>query len=137
MTALHTDKASRLAELKALRDKGIITNDEFLAMQQNGVSETRSPLIDLEIGAGWILIALIVGAIALDHLQGPIFPDFVYCVVGAGVKLHQPAQTTANSWSANNGCGAYQPQCATSWIGTPASSTCIHTSMWNAIRNKI
>ncbi len=86
---------------------------------------------------GVIIMVAILAIIVADALAGPILPDFIYCDVGAGVDIRTPAQRTANAWSAGNGCGAYDPRCAISWIETPASSVCIHGTLWDAIRNRV
>lgn len=84
-----------------------------------------------------IFLGTILALVVADTLAGPILPDSIYCILGAGVEVRTPAQRTANAWSAGNGCGAYDPRCATSWIETPASSVCIHGTLWDAIRMRI
>lgn len=84
-------------------------------------------------------IKMVVATLAIivaDALVGPILPDSIYCALGAGIEMRTPAQRTANAWSAGNGCGAYDPRCAISWIETPASSVCIHSTLWDAIRKR-
>ena len=80
------------------------------------------------------MVAATLAIILADALVGPILPDSIYCALGAGIEMRTPAQRTANAWSAGNGCGAYDPRCAISWIETPASSVCIHGTLWDAIQ---
>lgn len=80
--------------------------------------------------------AVLVGLVVLDYANGPIFPDEVYCDLGAGNSWHIPASTAATSWSANDGCSAYKPECATRWTYTEASNTCGHTTILDGWRQK-
>lgn len=84
-----------------------------------------------------VLIVAAFGVIMADQKIGPIFPDLLYCVVGAGTVIEQPGHTEASSWSANNGCTAYEPRCATHWNYTPPTSSCLHGTLWDAIESKI
>ena len=83
------------------------------------------------------MLVVLIGVVIADHLQGAIFPDDFYCVVGAGNYYVVPGRTEATSWSANNGFGAGRPECATRWAQFPASSKCSHGTLWEAVRSKI
>lgn len=127
---------TRRDELHNLKQNGILTEQEFNILTAATVV-SAAPAAKSEL-PNWILaIGLVVSVIAFDHLKGPIFPDFLYCVVSAGVEIQQPAQRRANGWMAGNGCSAGDPRCATSWIDTPASSVCLHGTLWEAIRKKV
>lgn len=139
MNQSSAPEAKRLLELDDLKQKGTITEEEFLTLKSaNAPSASRyGSVLKSELSRWILLICLIAGTIAVDHLKGSIFPDFVYCAAGAGVELHRPAERRANSWMAGNGCGAPDPRCAKSWIEIPASSVCLHGTLWEAIKKKI
>jgi len=42
-------------------------------------------------------LLMVTGMIVADHVNGPIFPDALYCVVGAGMKVGEPSRSNANS----------------------------------------
>jgi hypothetical protein len=70
---------------------------------------------------GWTFVGfLVLAAILLwaDNQSNGIFPDPVYCYVGAGFELVTPAQTKPSSWE-----------------HVPASSRCVHSTIWAAIQN--
>lgn len=76
------------------------------------------------------LLAIALGAVLVwaDSVH-PIFPDEVYCALGAGQIYTYGSQTHANSWSANCG-GASHPECANGWVTIPATTVCMHTTLW-------
>ena len=80
---------------------------------------------------GLLLIGALAGFIAWDHLVGRLLPDEMYCAVGAG---RERSETRAGSWSANGGCRAYIPGCATSWV---TNKYCLHGSLWDAVKAQL
>ncbi|MET4173628.1 hypothetical protein ABIB99_004724 [Bradyrhizobium sp. LA6.1] len=78
----------------------------------------------------WAFVA--AGLILSDFMFGPLFPDEVYCLAQAGTEIHVPQTTKASSWSANDGCTAYNPRCATEYTTTPARNGCLHKTIWDA-----
>lgn len=138
--------STSIAELVRLREAGEITNEEFAVLKGKVVSgaETGKPVTVPEQNAQYrppglgltIVAALIAGLIYADHVNGSIFPDDWYCVVGTGTPLQQAGQTKATSWSVNNGCNASRPECVTEWSHTPATARCLHGTLWDAIRTK-
>ena len=56
--------------------------------------------------------------------------------LGAGFSIIESGRTEASSWSANNGCSAYRPECATSWTYHPSAKRCVHGTLWEAIQFK-
>ena len=80
---------------------------------------------------GLLLIGALAGFIAWDHLVGRLLPDEMYCAVGAG---RERSETRAGSWSANGGCRAYIPGCATSWV---TNKYCLHGSLWDAVKEQL
>lgn len=145
----QNSSASALADLVRLRNEGEITAEEFATLKQkliygdgplkNG-GETADPVGMSERQSSVFFLSLVIIAIAAivyaDNARGGIFPDAVYCIVGAGTSFQQAGRTEATSWSANNGCNASRPECATRWTSTPSSSGCSHGTMWEAIRAK-
>lgn len=135
-----------LSTISRLHKEGSLTDNEFYSLKQKIVAVPVSPQVADHAAAtnannasstfGLIVIALI-GLIVLDHVNGAILPDEVYCVVGAGSSIVEPGRTEANSWSANNGCGAYRPECATSWVSHPPGNRCVHGTLWDAIQSKL
>ncbi|WFU76577.1 hypothetical protein [Bradyrhizobium sp. CB2312] len=83
------------------------------------------------------LIIFTVGLIAVDYGWGPILPDPVYCLVNAGQEIHLASNTRATSWSANDGCTAYNPRCATEYTTTPAQNICKHKTLWEGWREHL
>lgn len=142
------DAASSLSELIRLRDSGEITVDEFDHLKRRAIHGSdvpenafRSISRGMADGLGFsltvpIMAAALAAIVYVDHVNGSIFPDDWYCAVGAGISLQQPGSTEATTWSANNGCNASRPECATRWTHTLASSRCLHGSLWEAIKTK-
>lgn len=81
--------------------------------------------------------AIATGLIAWDHASGPIFPDSIYCAIGAGTATVVGGETNATSWSANDGCTAYRPECATSWRTSAIQTVCVHGTIWDAYKIKL
>ena len=145
----HNDDQSStdvLSTLSRLHREGSLSDDEFFRLKRK-ISEGRetSPVLSADAAKtvnngsstlGFIIVALI-GLIVLDHIKGSILPDELYCVVGAGTSIIEPGRTEANAWSANNGCSASRPECATSWVHRPPTQRCVHGTLWNAIYSKI
>jgi hypothetical protein len=75
-----------------------------------------------------IILAIVVGAIALDFKKGPIFPSEVYCLAGAGMEVTQPASAHL-SQSTTHG--------VRDWEFTQASSQCFHGTLWDAWSKKL
>jgi hypothetical protein len=75
-----------------------------------------------------ILIAVAVGAVVLDHKSGPIFPDWFYCLNGAGTELSQPASARQTQATSNG-----RPV----WEYREASTFCLHGTLWDAWSKKI
>src|SRR6266404_2311688 len=75
-----------------------------------------------------ILVAVAIGAVVLDYKSGPIFPDWFYCLNGAGIEVSQPAR-------------AYQTQSTSNgrpvWEYTEASTHCSHGTLWDAWSKKM
>lgn len=142
------DDAASLSELVRLRDSGDITAEEFEHLKRRAVygsddpeNVARSVYRGMADGLGFgltvpIIAAALAAIVYADHVNGSIFPDDWYCAVGAGVSLQQPARTEAFAWSSNNGCNASRPECATRFTHTPASSRCLHGTVWEAIKAK-
>jgi hypothetical protein len=82
-----------------------------------------------------VLLVLAAGLIALDDAKGGILPDNWYCDLGAGHVVMTAGVTRPGSWNIGNGCDDTVPGCARSWVNRPASSRCIHTTLWAAIRD--
>jgi hypothetical protein len=82
------------------------------------------------------VVGFVVALVAADHLAGPLLPDDVYCALGAGTVLQVAGRSEPSAWSANNGCGAYRPECVPGWSTTPASASCVHTTLWDAMKAK-
>jgi hypothetical protein len=135
-----------LSVLLRLRKEGSLSDNEFELLRKKVTSsandQPRDSKDDTEkTGSSnttfGLLVAAAIGLIVVDHVKGPIFPDEAYCVVGAGKSVVVAGRTEANSWSANNGCGAYKPECANGWVHHPAAEVCIHGSLWDSIRSKL
>jgi hypothetical protein len=77
-------------------------------------------------------LAVVCGVIWVDHVQGGVFSDPFYCLVGAGRDVVIPGSTRANTWDA--ACGSQRPECATNFIHTPSQEVCYHTTVWDAIK---
>jgi hypothetical protein len=75
-----------------------------------------------------LVLAIVVGAIVLDHKKGPIFPSEVYCLAGAGMEFRQPASAHL-SQSTTHG--------VRDWEYTPASSQCFHGTLWDGWSKKL
>lgn len=143
-------QTNSIAELIRLRDQGEITLEEFNHLKQRTIYGDRESSADStaapsESVTPWqalpgltlpIIALMIAGLIYADHVNGSIFPDNWYCAVGAGSSLQQAGRSEAMSWSANNGCNASRPECATQFRYSPASSRCLHGTLWEAIRAK-
>jgi hypothetical protein len=140
--------ADHISKLAALHQEGSLTAKEFQDLKETVIRRSRSyvsvgetrPNPPVEPKAAQSILsslvpALLVGMIWLDHVRGPLFPDDWYCAIGAGTGVRESGYTQADSWSANNGCGASIPGCATGWSHVPARSYCLHSTIWNAIRN--
>lgn len=147
-TPSHT---SSLSDLVRLRNEGEITAEEFDLLKHRliyGESSAKEAVADTtnatriepegqsNVFSLSIVVIAIAGLIYADNARGRIFPDDLYCVVGAGTAYQQAGRTEATSWSANNGCNASRPECATRWTSTPASSYCSHGTIWEAVRTK-
>jgi hypothetical protein len=138
--------AEALTTLSRLHREGSLSDDEFHSLKQKIVTSAESShLLGNAVGkapntAGstfGLIIAGLIGLIVVDHVSGPILPDELYCVMGAGSSFIEPGRTEANSWSANNGCGAYRPECATSWAYHPPANRCVHGTLWEGIQAKL
>lgn len=138
-----------ISDLVRLRNDGEITVEEFAALKHQliygdgrlkNVGKTADPARLSERQSSVFFLSLVmiaIGAIVYaDNARGGIFPDAVYCMVGAGTSFQQAGRTEATSWSANNGCNVSRPECATRWTSTPSSSGCSHGTIWEAIRAK-
>ncbi len=134
--------AEALSTLSRLHAQGSLSDDEFSRLKQKIVprAETRQVGNTIARHRGSTLgmvVAAIIGLIVVDQLSGPILPDELYCVLGAGSSFVEPGRTEANSWSANDGCGAYRPECATGWSYLPPAEHCVHGTLWEAIQSKL
>jgi hypothetical protein len=142
--------ADHISKLAALHQEGSLTAKEFQDLKETVIRRSRTslgaitpsrsvspvpPKVAHSNISSMILPALIVGLIWLDHTRGPLFPDDWYCAIGAGTAMRESGYTRADSWSANNGCGPSIPGCATGWSHVPARSYCLHSTVWDAIRN--
>lgn len=147
-TPSHT---SSLSDLVRLRNDSEITAEEFELLKHRliyGGSSAKEAVVDAtnarpiepegqsNVFSLSIVVIAIAALIYADNARGGIFPDDLYCAVGAGTAYWQGGRTEATSWSANNGCNASRPECATRWTSTPASSHCSHGTLWEAIRTK-
>jgi hypothetical protein len=75
---------------------------------------TNTPI---RIGAG---IAAVAGIFLLDAVLGPLFPDQVYCTIGAGTTVID----TANYWRRDSdGRPTFQ-----------RDRVCVHGTIWDAIK---
>jgi rRNA maturation endonuclease Nob1 len=81
-------------------------------------------------------IVLIFGIVMCDKVFGPLFPDTLYCSIGAGVEMTVPAQINPYGWSTAGNCNSYIAGCATSWRVVPAREYCAHGTLWDAIVNR-
>ena len=103
-------------------------SSEFLGAQRWPLEALS--VTPLKIGTA---AALLVGIILLDAVFGPLFPDDIYCAVGAGTAYQQPASVSPGGWAVGNGCYAGNPACVTSWVVRSASKYCMHGTFWDAI----
>jgi hypothetical protein len=92
---------------------------------------------------GWMGMAVIIGVCAIVVLydefvaRGSVLSDDIYCSIGAGRVQTVPGRIEPKAWSANNGCGAYMPECVTKLEVTPASQLCQHGTLWDAIQEHL
>lgn len=138
--------ADALTTLSRLHEEGSLSDDEFHSLKQKIVTSAENSQLSGNAvrkasspgGSTFgLIIAGLVGLIVVDHVSGPILPDDLYCAMGAGSSFIEAGRTEANSWSANNGCGAYRPECATSWVQHPSAKRCVHGTLWEAIQSKL
>jgi hypothetical protein len=114
--------------------------NEFKAFQAWKAAREKKPPAPAaprqDAGVTWSvgLVLLVAGFIAYDHSKGGVLPDDFYCHWGAGKIVTTVGITQPGGWSVGNGCDAHAPGCEASWIHTPATSRCIHGSLWDAIR---
>ncbi|SHI05120.1 hypothetical protein [Bradyrhizobium erythrophlei] len=75
-----------------------------------------------------ILLAIAIGAVALDYKTGPIFPDGFYCLGGAGIEDSRPASAHQKQSTSN---GVHD------WEFTEASTYCLQGTLWGAWSKKL
>src|ERR1700761_8231060 len=107
-----------LSILSRLHSDGALSNEEFELLRRNFAGETLATAGLVENAQGrsrlsgvWLCATAAVVLVFADHMKGPIFPDEIYCMLGAGRSFVVAGRTEANSWSANNGCDASRPEC--------------------------
>jgi len=109
--------AEALALLSRLRREGSLSDDEFSRLKQDifAASETPTSAVDAvarsknsPVSTFGLFVVLGVGLIFVDHVNGAILPDELYCAVGAGYSVTSPGRIEASAWSMNNGCDAYR-----------------------------
>jgi hypothetical protein len=66
-----------------------------------------------------------IGLVVVDQKFGPVLPDSVYCFIGAGTELHQPARSYRTGGTAPD------------WEYTDAVTLCIHRTLWDAWSREI
>jgi hypothetical protein len=140
-----TANAERLSVLTRLRQEGALSDSEFELLEKQVIAEERR----LNKGADGgrqrpesistfsLFVVAAICLIALDYIKGPLLPDDLYCLLGAGNSVIIAGRTEANAWSSNNGCGASKPECATSWIHHSATEACVHGTLWDAISSEL
>jgi hypothetical protein len=153
----------QLNKLGKLHADGVLTDGEFTALKEKLVARSidaqaerdtnaRAPMAGVTLFSNFythgidyvksvpnrivVGIVLIFGIVMCDKVFGPLFPDTLYCSIGAGVEMTQPAQVNPSGWSMNGNCNMYIPGCATSWQVVPAREYCAHGTLWDAIRRK-
>lgn len=120
---------------------GSLSDDEFHGLKLKIIATTENQKKAVRSASNasvtfGVIVAALIGLIVVDHLNGSLLPDPLYCAIGAGFSVMEPGRTEANAWSANNGCGAYRPECATSWTNHPPANRCVHGTVWEAIQTK-
>jgi hypothetical protein len=102
------NSSSRLS-LFRLRNEGSLSNTEFGLLSEKITATTVGPLrkagddseADKRLQINIRIDRCCGGRVVVDHIKGPIFPDEVYCLFGAGSSMMVAGRIEANSWSAN------------------------------------
>src|ERR1700733_8304062 len=80
----------------------------------------------------WLLLIAIAAIVADKTAKGPIFPDAVYCLAGAGTFTSVPTNTVTTSWRVNPG----GPDVPDGWTTTPEREVCVHETLWRGWKSR-
>src|ERR1700759_1132779 len=95
-----------LSILSRLHSEGTLSSEEFELLKRSFAVETPAAAGVIENAGGrsrlsgiWLCAIAAVLVVSVDHMNGPILWDEIYCMLGAGRSLVVPGRTEANSWS--------------------------------------